>query len=294
MKSFACFNELSISPLCASESAVERRIRRFLEVLRDVRKCAHITKVRHNSDMTTIMMTDCLSLQDYINNHTTDVVVRALLGVFTHPQVDMADDVSLQNYFDTKTSVILGDGGRLESADGFNAAYCQNTFCVGFESGEIWQKDFFDLEIISNGKSKNVTWVCVSSPFESDCECEDINLRKQKFNDWLKERNVELVESEFLPEQKSIKVDGDHGQFELKEHAEKLVRNRYVDGVLTSLKFRPKCRDYVFRITDDGLVDVVLFWEDAGYSMRIKTTGRNVAETSEIANLLRKEYGKGR
>ena len=40
-------------------------------------------------------------------------------------------------------------------------------------------------------------------------------------------------------------------------------------------------------------IDIVLWWEDNGYSMRVKTTGRNASETMEIARLLKEKFGRG-
>lgn len=290
MRYFACFNELSMLPLCTSETSADQRVRNFLRMLREVRKHTHITKVRHEGDMTTIMLTDSLTLQDYLNAHTTDPAVRALLGIFTHPQIDMDDEISSQSYFDTATCVKT-DADNFVPADGFNAAYCQNTFCVGFESCLIWQNDFFDLIVTSNEKSKNVNWVCISSPLTYSNK-EEYAHRKLAFDEWLQERNVKLVETKLLPEQKQKNVGGDHGQHELKEHAKILNNNPYVEGALTSLPFHPKSRDYILSISDDGIVDIVLWWEDAGYSMRVKTTGRNAAETREIARILKENYGR--
>lgn len=71
-----------------------------------------------------------------------------------------------------------------------------------------------------------------------------------------------------------------------------LNNNPYVEGVLTSLPFKPKSREYILKVSDDGMVDIVLWWEDAGYSMRVKTTGRNAAETREIAKILKEKYGR--
>lgn len=89
-------------------------------------------------------------------------------------------------------------------------------------------------------------------------------------------------------------MEGDHGQRELKDHAKMLNCNPYVEGALTSLPFRPHYREYILRVYDDGMLDIVLWWEDAGYSMRVKTTGRNVAETREIAKILREKYGRSK
>lgn len=290
MTSFACFNELSTQPLCASVSDVEQRVRDFLIMLRDVRKHTGITKVRHAGDMTTIALTPALTLQDYLNTHTNDPAVRALLGIFTHPQVDEKDEISFQNYIDTATEIKMDDNS-VTPADGFNAAYCQNTFCVGFESCATWQKDFFDLVVTSNGKQNNVSWVCISSSRVYGTE-EEYACRRLAIDKWLQERNVELVKSKTLPDQKPSEVEGDHGQNLLKEHAKMLNRHPYVEGVLTSLQFKPHSREYILKIYDDGLLDIVLWWEDAGYSMRVKTTGRNVAETKEIAKILREKYGR--
>ena len=290
MRYFACFNELSMQPLCTSETDADQRVRNFLRMLRDVRKHTPITKVRHEGDMTTIMLTDSVTLQDYLNAHTTDPAVRALLGIFTQPQIDMNDEISAQSYFDTVTSVKT-DADNAVPADGFNAAYCQNTFCVGFESCPTWQNDFFDLIVTSNGKSKEVNWVCISSPLTYSNEKEHAH-RKQAFDKWLQDRNIKLVKTSLLPEQKQKNVGGDHGQHELKEHAKILNQNPYVEGALTSLPFHPNSRDYILKVSDDGMVDIVLWWEDAGYSMRVKTTGRNAAETREIAKILKENYGR--
>lgn len=290
MRCFACFNELSTQPLCTSEANAEQRVRDFLIMLKEVRRHTGITKVRHDGYLTTIQLTDTLTLQDYINSHTTDVAVRALLGIFIEPHIDTEDNVSFQAYCDTKTEVTLGEG-MCVPAEGFNAAYCQNTFCVGFESCATWQKDFFDLVVTSNGKHSSVSWACISSARVYNTEGEDVR-RKSAFDEWLQARNVELVESTLRPEQKPSDVEGDHGQNLLKEHAKMLNNHPYVEGALTSLQFKPHSREYILKIYDDGLLDIVLWWEDAGYSMRVKTTGRNAAETKEIAKILREKYGR--
>lgn len=292
MTYFACFNELSMQPLCASERSAEQRVRNFLVMLREVRKHTHITKVRHAGDMTTIQLTPTVTLQDYLNTHTKQPDVMALLGLFTQPQVDMDDDISLQSYFDSSAEVKLGND-YVAPADGFNAAYCQNTFCVGFESCATWQNDFFDLSVTSNGKRKEVSWACISSPLVYSTEKEHAH-RKPAFDSWLQERNVELVESILQPEQKPSDVEGDHGQRELKDHAKMLNRHPYVEGAVTSLSFKPHSREYILKVYDDGFIDIVLCWEDAGYSMRVKTTGRNLAETRAIAKILREKYGRSK
>lgn len=292
MTSFVCFNELSTQPLCTSETDAGQRVSKFLVMLREVRMHTNITKVRHAGDMTTIQLTSTLTLQDYLNAHITQPAMIALLGIFVQPQVDMDDGISLKSYFETTAEVKLGND-NVVLADGFNAAYCQNTFCVGFESCAMWQSDLFDLSITSNGKKNDVSWMCISSPLVFSQEIEHAH-RKPAFDSWLQARNVKLIETTLLPDKKPSNVEGDHGQRELKDHAKMLNCNPYVEGALTSLPFRPHYREYILRVYDDGMLDIVLWWEDAGYSMRVKTTGRNVAETREIAKILREKYGRSK
>lgn len=290
MKNFSCFNELSIQPLCDSDDAADQRIRNFLLMWQEVRNHTGVKKVRHDGDMTTISLTQTMTLQDFINAHTKDPAVIALIGVFIHPQVDIDDDISMQNYIDTSASVKFGVGD-ISSADGFNAAYCQGTFCVGFESDAVWQNDYHNLIITSNGKVVDVNWACISKPFAKSTT-PNISERKEAFDNWLQGVNPVLLDTSLHPSEKSIDLRDDHGKKELDEHAKLLLQHQNVEAILTSLPFKPKSRNYISKITNDGFVDVVLWWEDAGYSMRVKTTGRNAAETREIAKLLKEEFGR--
>ena len=96
--------------------------------------------------------------------------------------------------------------------------------------------------------------------------------------------------------EKEIKLRDDHGKDKLLAHAQNLVNSPYVEGVLTSLAFDSRSRSYISKQSDfaNGLIDVVLYWEPQGYSMRVKTTGRNIRETLAIAKLLTKKYGRGK
>lgn len=290
MRNFACFNELSIRPLCNSDVDATQRVNDFLLVLRDARSLAGIIKVRHEGNMSTIPLTQSVTLMDYINSHTKDPAVIALLGIFIHPQVDMQDDESLQSYIDASATIQTNNGESL-AADGFNAAYCQSTFCVGFDSDTCWKDDFFDLKITSNEKKILHRWACLSTPFIGG-DANKVSQRKKDFAEWLQGINPVLINTTKGTHEKEVSLRPDHGKKELKEHAELLLQHEYVEGVLTSLPFKPKSKSYISNITDDGLVDVVLFWEDAGYSMRVKTTGRNAAETREIAKILKERFGR--
>lgn len=290
-REIVCFNELSIDPLCKDKAEAKQRIANFVYLLRELRENTGIKKVRHKEYMTSISLTGDMTLQDYCNMHIRDNEAILLMSMFVHPQVNMDDDVSLESYLDTTTELKQTDGTRKE-ADGFNAAYCQNTFCVGFLSDDSWEKDFHDITVTSDGKAKDLKWACISSPQFFSVEPAQIS-RKTAFESWLEQISpVVLVASTLKPENKQIKLRDDHGKDKLHAHAELLCQSPYVEGILSSLEFQPTAKRYIWNITNNGIVDVVLWREDGKYSMRVKTTGRNAAETKAIADNLKEKYGK--
>ena len=102
---------------------------------------------------------------------------------------------------------------------------------------------------------------------------------------------LELTTCDMPPEEKPIKLRDDHGVDVLQAFARRLLRSKYVVGVVNSLEFRPRSRRFIRHSTDDGIVELVLNWTDAGYGLAVQTTGRNRRETEEIAHRLESEFG---
>ena len=287
----ACFNDLSVLPLCQTEEDAAKRIRDFVLLLREVRSHTGITKIRHAGDISKIQLTSSMTMMDYCSQNIHNPEIAVLIWTIIQPQVDMDDDHTLTSYLETTTEVNFPNGNK-QIADGFNAAYCQQTFCIGFDSAPIWHNDFFDISITSNGKTRQTKWACISSlDFYSTKPVHTI--RKTTFDKWLEEISpVDLLESKMSPGTKPINLSDDHGKDILTAHAKLLRKSPYVEGILSSLEFQPTAKRYIWKIADDGTIDIVLWQEARKYSMRIKTTGRNAAETKAIAEILKNKYGK--
>jgi hypothetical protein len=104
---------------------------------------------------------------------------------------------------------------------------------------------------------------------------------------------VKPPKSNIPPQDKKVKLSGDHhGNDKLRAFAEKLLQSKYVLRVIDSIRFRAAVARFIKTIYPDGTIDVVLYWEDAGYGMKIKTTGRNYRETEVIADILKKEFDR--
>ncbi len=101
-----------------------------------------------------------------------------------------------------------------------------------------------------------------------------------------------LEECQTAPADKKIHFREDYGTDILQRLAKKLVTSPYVCAVINSLPFnsRETKRIRPNQSFENGQVEIVLVKTDAGIGMLLQTSGRNVAETSRIADLLAEKF----
>lgn len=277
-----CFNELSLTPLCTDKQEAEVRIRQYVEVLKCLYQQKGIKKVRYHENLVNIGLTEEMSLQDFCNLHPKEPLSILLLSTFTMPQVDENDESALEQYCDTKIDVYKD--GEPQEADGFNAAYCQGTFCIGFRSEEFWANCLFPICI--HGAAEKIQWACLS---------QTEHVTDPGFLDWyaatLQSISLEECETEYQEKLRSIHLRDDHGKDVLEEHAKKLLHSPYVKSIINSLPFNSNTTRYIWQIKENGIINIVLHWTDNGYGMAIQTTGRNIRETQAIGKIIEEKYG---
>lgn len=114
----------------------------------------------------------------------------------------------------------------------------------------------------------------------------------QEHSTWI-ESQLEpvLIETSLLPEQKSISLRDDHGKDKLEKFAKILCRSPYVEKIINSLEFRPWTNKFIGGIKENGVVELILVWEEQRCGVVVQTTGRNRRETEKIAEILQEKYG---
>lgn len=301
-----CFNELSLFPLCKDNQEIEDRIRQYVFTLHAAREKYKIKKVRYYDNFVNIHLSDCITIQDYINSHLHSPLAIILINTFTMPYVDEDDEDVLNKYCETQVflkkettcndNLLVQDDKDAEqpsktkvtsekkieklNSHGFNAAYCIGTFCIGFMSELLWKSCLFD--IIVNGN--DVKWACIS---------QEDSINNPSFEDWYKSIvPITLVESKYTYDYKvkHIHLRNDHGKDVLEDFSKCILRSEYVDNVINSLPFNRNYKKLILRCYDDGKIELVLHWTDNGYGIVIQSTGRNIRETNKIAEILTKEY----
>ncbi len=277
----ACFNELSVEPVCKSETEKHDRMVNFVNTIKKAKDVYGTKLVRYQANLCDIHLDEKDSIQDYCKKNIHNPEVGVILSSQTSPQVDLDDNKIAEKYIDTQVT-IEKDGSSIE-AEGFTAAFVYKTFAIGFGSDEFWANPLHKIQVASNGQTIDTEWPCLSKPEHVD---------ENTVGLWADAHSeLELVKSNLSIQGKKVNLRDDHGKDILAEHAKRLLNNDYVDGILNSLPFKPTSTTYVNEINPDGTIDIVLFWTDCGLSMRVKTTGRNIQETQAIANIISKKYG---
>ena len=112
------------------------------------------------------------------------------------------------------------------------------------------------------------------------------------------EKEVEIIKTKISPENKQVSLANHHSKDLLSQFWDKIKKSPYVNACVCSIKYQSKSTKLISRIYANGEIDIVLhrtlkgYKSDAGYAMKIKTTGRDIRETKKIADILEEEYDK--
>jgi len=104
-------------------------------------------------------------------------------------------------------------------------------------------------------------------------------------------KDINLVEVDTPANKKDIKLSSTHhGNDKLQAFSERIVNSPYVVEVLDSLPYNPRGNKFIRSADEDGTLEIVLYKDDRGLGLRIKTTGRNLRETLKIGEILEQKY----
>lgn len=218
-----------------------------------------------------------------------DLLYAFLKPPYENPAVDKKEDEYLEHRYTTDSTTHYAADNEAHSAEcneAHNAEY--QAECFGLALAYIMHSATVSIS--------RAPWkTSVINIFQDDTPLAVLNYydsaSAEQNQEWLESlKEVELVPSTLLPEEKKIDLRDDHGKKELKAFAERLRRNQYVEEIVNSLPFNQNTHTFIRRIRPNGLVELVLRWTDEGFGLVVKTTGRNYRETEKIAKILKDEF----
>lgn len=171
-------------------------------------------------------------------------------------------------------------------------------YCIGLATTYLKQK--VSLSLLSN-PCWNTTKIDFKEIIDEELNTKDVDVENITTINHLLDNKIQnkliysgvlsLIKSPLKPNEKKLNLSGDHhGNNKLKAFSKKIFQSEYVVSVINNIDFSPNSSDLIKNTYSDGKIELVLYWESAGYGMIIQTMGRNLRETNEIAKLLKEKY----
>jgi hypothetical protein len=280
------FNELSVNPLSVGEGENHLRIFGFLKAYK-VFRASGFGRVRFYQPFQDIQLSEGVTVQDWLNSTTDHTLKSLLLSLYRYPFIDDNDEEAVEKYI-SNTYYFEDAEYDIARVDcpGLAAAHIYNTLAISFSSSLLWARRVIQIQCVPNNGEDILSYGVLNISSELDTDAPEISAFIEG------QKDIELVETTIKPGEKRISLRDDHGKDILKSFSERLIMSPYVEEIINSMPFNPKLKRFIKKIRPDGIIEIVLFWDDRGIGIVVKTTGRNLRETHQIAKSLKEEFSQ--
>lgn len=169
---------------------------------------------------------------------------------------------------------------------GLPTAYLKEKLTISLETHECWNTSEIVFKEIISDDLETIDLSVGNITDEAHLVEDDIR------NKLMYSGKLEIQETTISPDAKALSLRDDHGKDKLTTFSKKVLKSKHVVSVINSLPFNPTDINLIRQIYPDGKIELVLYWESAGYGIVIQTTGRNYRETEAIAKILKREFDK--
>lgn len=279
------FNEISFLPYHDNEYVLKENFLLLMKVFEKAKENYGFTHMLFPINIRDIKVTSNKTFFEWVCGITHQGEKNKILSIVKRPFAEdaLADRVGdISRYYYTNTEAGIPD----TYCYGLTAAYVMKSLCSSLSLHHFWNETQIEFHKIINDKFETEE-VTVNNISEED------HFENQIISRFIENLGeIALEETSLSPEDKPISLREDHGKDKLMAFSKKIRRSKHVLSVINSLPFNPKAINLIKEIYPDGKIELVLYWEDAGYGIVIQTTGRNYRETEAIANILKEEFDK--
>ena len=279
------FNEISFLPLTENEHVLRER---FLSMIKTFKKAKAQLGFSH------IVWPNAYAQVPVMvgHNYSSWVVklppkdLNEVMSFTKRPFVEdaIADQISVldEYYFEDENN-----GIKQTHCVGLGTAHITESPAISVPGVAIWEKE----KITFFNQNSETTIVETVEVFNVSTEA---SIEAPNFITFVESiATVNLVVTNLQPSEKTKHISGDHhGKDLLTAMASRMFNSEYVIGIPYSIAFNSHTTRFINKVFANGIVEIVLHWEDSGYGMAVQTTGRNLRETQAIAEKLRDEYDK--
>lgn len=279
------FNELSFEPLSANDYELTTKFKTMLALFNTMKNDFGTSHIFFPANYSELKVLDGKTLLAWISQSSPsqkNLILSVLKRPFTNDFV-LQPERTISSYYFSDESL----GMHARDCFGLSTAYITESFSISLCNHKVWESDYIAItEIFSQDmQERSVTVFNIYST-------EQIQ-NQHIYDKLLSLTQLELITTQLEPDQKTIKLSGDHhGNDKLLHFAKKLLKSKYVISVVNNIAFKPSATKLVHKCNPDGTMEIVLHWEDEGFGMLVETTGRNLQETEAIGNLIMAEFDR--
>lgn len=276
------FNELSFEPLSKDVKEANDKINDVLRILKLISN--HSFKIlRIREDFWIQKLAPNYTFQNWLDaNNVSRIHKDLLLGLTRYPYIGHRNE-NIENLFienDYSLYAPLDLTFHDKEVEGLAVAYFGQSCTISFNSYSLWESHLLQIQEKNKKTIQNVPNISSKTSYQENLA-------------WLSEFNkIDLVKTALTYENKKIKLREDHGKDILIDFGKKILRNEYVVSIVNSLPFNPNQKSFIKACRENGLIEIVLTWTDQGYGLVVQSTGRNLAETTSISEILAESYEK--
>ena len=272
---------------------IEERIRVYVDLLVRLESYG-IKKVLYDTDFKSIKIAKDLTLADlYIKSYYEEPYkpFRKVLDILVDRKY-YPSDIDKQERFNQYSQVELicedqEEENKGEFPWGLYGAYLLNSFAVGFasetkENHEISCKIRLTSQADEAGGREYEEVNVYHITFATDCDDDN-------FSSFLATKEIDVPKAQQT--NTNISLPKHHGNGDVcKEHAESLIKDKYVVSIINSIHFNSDERRYIRKVYADGRVEVRLHWTTMGHGLCIQTSGNDIVHTKWIARHLQQFF----
>jgi len=275
------FNEISANYATANLFDARKRMADFIEVLKGSNQKGFLAcKMAHNFENKPL--TDSYTIRNWLNDSDVKKDLKDFYLSFRSMPFEGGIEETMEHFYYLNEPAETTHHNSV--VEGLAWTHICGTLAVSFPSNAVWQKHLINIEKEEDEQRNNfvVNNLSLLTHIASHTAFID-----------------SIIEPVLIPtiirlQDKQIHLAPDHhGYDKLHELGERLITCQYVEGILNSLDFDRYGKSFIRRVHPNnliGCIDVTLIDEDDGYSIRVKTTGRTLRESQEIANILKDYY----
>lgn len=278
------FNELSFKEY-SNEHVLTNNFIQLAELFEKAQKKYGYSHLLFPSNISTLTACNNMTFGVWLNSVPTKSKNKILPIIFRRPFTEeyLGDKVeNLSSYYFVSSDL----GIEQEYCDGLATADIMEIPAMSLSNHNIWLGS--EIKIYKETQTEPETLIIKNLSTEAFLNSESFKALSEINSVVVLKESILTIEEKL----KNIYLRDDHGKDKLQKLAERMINNKYVDGVVNSLPFNPRTSRFIKSVYKSGLVEIVMHWEDAGYGMVVQTTGKNFKETNEIAKILRNDFDR--